>query len=113
MGTSIQTGLRTLEHRPKVSGAILALADQPYITAAVYRLLVEQHLLTGKKLIAASYAETAETVGVPVYFSRASFPLLRALSPEQGCKGVILENAADCLRIDCPQAEIDVDIPED
>ena len=110
MGTSIQTGLRTLEHRPKVSGAILALADHPYITAAVYRLLVGQHLLTGKKIIAASYAET---VGVPVYFSRASFPLLRALSPEQGCKGVILENAADCLRIDCPQAEIDVDIPED
>lgn len=110
MGTSIQTGLRALEHRPEVTGAILALADQPYITAEFYRLLVEQHALTGKSIVAASYAGT---VGVPVYFSRGSFPLLMALTAEQGCKGVILGNAADCLRIDCPEAEIDIDTPED
>lgn len=110
MGSSIQTGLCAIEQRADVTGAILALADQPYITADFFRRLVQWHQESGKGIIAAAYSGT---VGVPVYFSRATFSLLMALSPEQGCKGVILGNVKDRLLLDCPEAAIDIDTPED
>ncbi len=103
MGGSIQTGLRALEGRDEVTGAIVALADQPYVTAEFLRRLAS----AGSRIVAARYAGTA---GVPAYFSRATFPLLMALSPEQGCKGVILGNAE---LLDCPEAARDIDTPED
>jgi molybdenum cofactor cytidylyltransferase len=110
MGTSIQTGLQAIEHRPGVTGAILALADQPYISSRFFQLLASQHARSGKNIVASSYAGT---VGVPAYFSRTAYPLLMALDAGQGCKGVILGNAEDRLLIDCPEAEIDVDTLED
>ena len=109
MGTSIQAGLQTLAGRG-VSGAILALADQPFITADFLRGLVERHRQTGKSIVASQYSGTA---GVPVFFAREDFPLLMDLKPDQGCKGVILGNPADTVLVDCPEAAIDIDTPED
>ena len=106
MGSSIQVGLRALEGRLEVTGAILALGDQPYVTGEFLRRLV----VRGSRIVAARYGGT---VGVPAYFSRAAFPLLMALSPEQGCKGVILGNADGRLLVDCKEAEMDIDTPED
>jgi hypothetical protein len=36
-----------------------------------------------------------------------------ALKPGQGCKGVILGHAEDALLVDCPEAAVDIDTPED
>jgi molybdenum cofactor cytidylyltransferase len=106
MGTSIQTGLRALDGLDEVTGAILALADQPFVTAEFLKQLAG----SDKQIAAASYAGT---VGVPVYFARKAFPLLRALKPDQGCKSVILAHSQDRVLIDCPEAEIDIDTPEE
>jgi molybdenum cofactor cytidylyltransferase len=105
MGTSIQAGLLALDGL-EVSGAIVALADQPFVTAEFLRGLTS----TGKRIAAARYAGT---VGVPVYFAKSAFPLLEALKPDQGCKGVILGNPEDRVLIDCPEAEVDIDTPEE
>ncbi|HEY1757390.1 MAG TPA: nucleotidyltransferase family protein [Bryobacteraceae bacterium] len=109
MGTSIQAGLRALENRD-IGGAILALADQPFVTSEFLSGLAATHRETGKPIVAARYSGTA---GVPVFFAREAFPLLMALKPDQGCKGVILGNSADALLVDCPEAAIDIDTPED
>jgi molybdenum cofactor cytidylyltransferase len=109
MGTSIQTGLLALENRD-IAGAILALSDQPFVTPDFLRGLVERHHRTGKAIVAAQYSGTA---GVPVFFEREAFPLLMALKPDQGCKGVILGHAGDALLVDCPEAAMDIDTPED
>jgi molybdenum cofactor cytidylyltransferase len=53
------------------------------------------------------------TVGVPAYFAREAFPLLMALAPDKGCKGVILGRSDSALLVDCPDAAIDIDTPED
>jgi molybdenum cofactor cytidylyltransferase len=106
MGASIQAGLGELEKMPEVTGAILALADQPFIAPSYFQKLAS----SGVRIAASRYAGTA---GVPVYFTRAAFPLLMALEPGQGCKGVILGNPLERLLIDCPEAEIDIDTPED
>jgi len=50
---------------------------------------------------------------VPVFFARSHFPELLALAPGQGCKAVILAGGSDALRVPCPEAELDVDTPDD
>jgi molybdenum cofactor cytidylyltransferase len=109
MGTSIQTGIRAAETLG-LDGAILALADQPLITPQILDRLIAEHGHTGRPIVASQYAGT---VGVPVFFARSHFPQLLALAPGQGCKGVILESGEAALRIDCPEAEIDLDTPVD
>jgi molybdenum cofactor cytidylyltransferase len=109
MGTSIQAGLCALGDR-EVAGTILALADQPFVPSSFLRSLLEKHRESGRGIVAAQYADT---VGVPAFFARAAFPLLRALPPEQGCKVVILESLAETFLVDCPDAARDIDTPDD
>lgn len=109
MGTSIQAGLRALENRD-IGGAILALADQPFVTPGFLSGLVARHREEGRPIVAAQYSGTA---GVPAFFAREAFPLLMALKPDQGCKGVILGHPADALLVDCPEAAMDIDTPDD
>lgn len=109
MGTSIQAGVRAVEALG-LPGAILALADQPLITPAILRNLADEHHRTGKPIVASQYAGT---VGVPVYFAQSHFAPLLALAPDQGCKGVILKHGNESLRIDYPEAEVDIDTPAD
>jgi molybdenum cofactor cytidylyltransferase len=109
MGGSIQTGLNALKAR-SVNGAVLALADQPFVTSGFLNSLVEKHHESGKPIVSARYSGT---VGVPVFFAREVFHHLLALEPDRGCKGVILANASEALLLDCPEAAIDIDTPED
>ncbi len=109
MGTSIQTGVEAAQ-RGDADGLILALADQPRITPEILNRLIATHHATRQPIVASHYADT---VGVPVFFAREFFPHLLALKPEQGCKGVILSNAAKTIRLACPEAEADIDTPAD
>ena len=109
MGTSIRAGISGAEILG-CEGAILALADQPLVSAEVLRRLVEEHEETGRPIIASEYAET---VGVPAFFTREFFPKLMALLPSEGCKAVILAHLDQSIRITCPEAETDIDTPED
>lgn len=109
MGTSIQAGLQTIGTR-NVCGAILTLADQPFVTTAFLQGLVTRQFESGKGIVASRYAGTA---GVPAFFARSTFPWLMALGAGQGCKGVILGHPDDTLLVDCPEAAIDIDTPDD
>ena len=109
IGASIQAGLDTLLGRD-LAGVVLALADQPLVTAATLERLVEGHRTSAKPIVAARYAGTA---GLPVHFERSYFSKLFSLAPDQGCTGLILGNRADALLLDCPEAEAGVDTPED
>ena len=109
MGTSIRAGLNALGNRA-VRGAILALADQPFVTADTLRALTQRHLESGVPIVASRYLDT---VGVPVFFQRAVWSLLMEIKPAEGCKGVILRNADDAVLLDCPEAAIDLDTPAD
>ena len=109
MGTSIQAGLRALEAHG-ADGAILMLADQPLIGRDILNRLVKLYRQTGQPIVTAEYAGT---VGVPVLFRREYFPQLHALEPDKGCKGVIMKNRAHAAGMACPEAEVDIDTPED
>jgi molybdenum cofactor cytidylyltransferase len=109
MGTSIHSGVERAQ-ADGLDGVILALADQPLVTSEILDRLARTHMETGQPIVAAQYAGT---VGVPVFFSREFFPNLLALKPAQGCKGVILSHAGSAIHLDCPEAEMDVDTPQD
>jgi molybdenum cofactor cytidylyltransferase len=109
MGTSIRAGISGAEIMG-CEGAILALADQPLVTAEILQRLVAEHEETGRPIIASEYAET---VGVPAFFTSEFFPKLKALLPSEGCKAVILANLEQSIRIACPEAETDLDTPGD
>ena len=110
VGTSIRTGIEALTVEDDVDSAILMLADQPLVTADTLNRLIETHRRTGQDIVTAAYADT---VGVPVLFSRAFFPKLAALTGNQGCKGVILGHPDHTLTLPCPEAEADIDTPAD
>ena len=109
VGTSIRAGISGAEIMGS-EGAILALADQPLVTAEILQRLVAEHEETGRPIIASEYADT---VGVPAFFTREFFPKLKALLPTEGCKAVILANLEQSIRISCPEAETDLDTPGD
>jgi len=109
VGTSIRAGISGAEIMG-CEGAILALADQPLVTAEILRKLVEEREETGRGIIASEYAGT---VGVPAFFAREYFPKLTSLLPTEGCKAVILANLEQSIRISCPEAETDIDTPGD
>jgi len=109
MGTSIRAGVTAAEAHD-VDGLILGLADQPLVTADLLHRLVREFLRTGQPIVASAYAGT---VGVPAFFERRYFPSLTALAPEQGCKGLILGHRDEAILLDCPEAEADIDTPEE
>jgi molybdenum cofactor cytidylyltransferase len=109
MGTSIHTGLHALADVP-TCGAVLVLADQPFVTGHFLRSLTEQHRTSGQAIVAARYSGT---VGVPAFFAVTAFPFLLALKPQEGCKNVILGNMDDRFLVDCPEAAFDIDTPAD
>ena len=109
LGTSIRAGISGAEILG-CDGAILALADQPMVTAEVLKRLIDEHEETGRPIIASEYGNT---VGAPAFFAREMFPQLKALLPTEDCKGVILAHLEQSIRIHCPEAETDLDTPAD
>jgi molybdenum cofactor cytidylyltransferase len=109
IGTSIRAGISGAEIIG-CDGAILWSADQPLVTAEILRRLVEEHEETGRPIIASEYSGT---VGAPAFFTRDFFPKLTALLPSEGCKAVILANLEQSIRIGCPEAETELDTPDD
>ena len=109
MGTSLHSGISAIAMHG-VDGAIVALGDQPLVTAARFDALIAAHHATGKAIVASAYSGT---VGVPVLFTRALFPNLLALAPDAGCKGIILGNPDLTASLDCPEAADDIDTPAD
>lgn len=109
MGTSIRAGIAKAEELD-LAGIVLALADQPLISRAIYNRLILTWQVTKKPVVASQYAGT---VGVPAFFARDYFCKLMALQPSQGCKGLILSSGPDAVRLDCVEAEADIDTPQD
>jgi molybdenum cofactor cytidylyltransferase len=89
---------------------IVMLADQPSVTPAIIRRLATTYRFLDRPIVASSYAGA---VGAPALISRELFPELLELSGDQGCRSVILRNRGLAVVLDCPQAAVDLDTPEE
>ncbi len=111
MGGSVQVGLAAaLRKTVDLEAVILSVCDQPMLSADVFFQIISEKNASKKGIVASQYAET---LGVPVLFSKKYFPQLLKLEGERGAKKLIFENENDCAAVDFPGGEWDVDEVQD
>jgi molybdenum cofactor cytidylyltransferase len=111
LSSSLKTGIENLlKLSPEAAAVVVALADQPFVTAKHLNLFAEKFLQSKNPLIAALYHET---VGVPALFAREVLADFDALSGDKGAKPIIEKHRASLLTIDLPEAAFDIDTPFD
>ena len=91
--------------------AVVALGDQPTVSAAVVRALVAAWQETAKPIAAPVYRDGR---GNPVLFARAIFPELLLRTGDEGARGVVQQDTGRValVPVDTPMPP-DVDTPED
>jgi molybdenum cofactor cytidylyltransferase len=116
MGSSLQVGLRALDTEdatgasPAVDAALVMLCDQLRVGARHLRALVEAFTRTRASIVASGYEGTR---GVPALFSRALFPEMEALAPDQGARGVIARDPSRVVEVALAGGGEDVDTAQD
>lgn len=111
MASSIRRGIEgLLEIDPDASAVILALCDQPHVTAEVISALAAAHRVTRAPAVACTYGGS---FGVPALFSRALFGELASIDGSGGAKQVIARHAAHAHFLPFRGGEVDLDTPDD
>jgi molybdenum cofactor cytidylyltransferase len=111
LGSSIGVGIqRLIDSAAEPDAAILLACDQPFVSAATLRQLIQLRLTSGKPIVASAYAAT---LGIPALFDRSCFPDLLQLKGDSGAKGIILSRQHDVAPFNFPAAAIDIDTPAD
>ena len=111
IGTSIRRGIGALMgHANRPSAAMIMLCDQPMVTAAVLGRLLSEYGKGGSAVVTAGYEET---LGPPVVVGAEFFPALLSLPDDRGAKGIWLGHPERVHRVECPEAGMDLDTPED
>lgn len=111
IASSIRSGLSAITNlAPAVSAVVLAVCDQPFLSAKVIDALVNQHALTGKSIVAASYGET---LGTPVLFDSTMFAGLSSLTGDTGAKAMIKRHFDKVSTVNFPEGSLDIDTDDD
>lgn len=108
MASGIVAGLSRIQ--TKVSAVIIAVCDQPFISATLLLQLAETRETSGKGIVACAYANS---IGTPVLFARSYFTKLLELSGTEGAKKLLKQHAADLATVDFPRGDVDIDTGED
>jgi len=107
LGTSIRCGLT---HCSNADAVLLLACDQPFITPALLRTLLEAQATSGQPIAAAQYADT---LGIPAVFARSCFEELRNLPDESGAKPLLIANPAHVVPVPFASAALDIDTRAD
>lgn len=111
MGHSLALGMRhVLALEPDVAGVLIALADQPHISAGDYAGLLQRADLALDRVVAAQYEGR---LGAPIVLPRRHFGLALAAEGDTGLRQWLRPMAEEVLAFDLPEAAWDWDAPED
>jgi molybdenum cofactor cytidylyltransferase len=111
LGSSIGVGVQHLiDSVAEPDAAILLACDQPFVSAATLRQLIQSRLTSGKLIVASAYEGT---LGIPALFDRSCFPDLLQLKGDSGAKGIIFSRRDDVAPFNFPAGAIDIDTPAD
>jgi molybdenum cofactor cytidylyltransferase len=104
--SSIRTGMDSLlAIEPLLEAVLIALADQPTVSAKHLRCFIEHYSSAPAPIIAAEYGGF---LGVPALFDRSHFPALAELVGDKGARELI-RNEAGIISIALPEASVDID----
>lgn len=107
IASSIRLGIRRLPG--DCAGALLLLADQPYVTGTSLGRLINTWRSAPEHIVALSFGAV---IGAPCLFPRWCFSELEALQGDQGARGVLAQHPARLLTVNHPEAGIDIDTPQ-
>lgn len=111
MASSIIKGLTTtLAINNEIENIIIAVSDQPFISAEIFENLIKAHISTNKGIVASEYAKT---IGTPTLFNKKYFKQLLSLSGTAGAKKILEANVADSTTITFEMGYIDIDTEND
>lgn len=111
MGSSIACGVqKMLEINPTLAGILIVLVDQPLVSQTALNAMIARWEAEKPAYIAAYYCGKR---GVPALFSSALFSGLQALHGKGGAKQLMEKQTALGIEIPLPEAELDVDTPEE
>lgn len=111
MSSSIKTGLeKILEINNRISGVVIMVCDQPFVSAELINRLVKDYRETENLIVASRYSET---LGVPALFSSRIFPRLLTLENEGGAKKIIEQFQNETVAVPFEKGDIDIDTPDD
>lgn len=112
MASSIHAGMRTLQAAvPDADAVLLLTCDQPRLSAAHLRELMEASGKSGAVRMAAS--KYAGTRGTPAVLPRYAFAELKALQGDKGARSILTNPSHAVVDVAFPGGEFDVDEPED
>lgn len=107
MGSSFRVGVAALG--PANEAAMFALADQPFVTAAEYRAILDTWRLQRPPIVSSRFGEVTAP---PHLFVRTLYPELSVL--EHGARPVLQRHAAAMVVLHFPADRLfDIDTPED
>ena len=108
MGTSVALAARALS--PVADALLIVLADQPLVTAAHLGSLIDAWSGDDDEIVASRFDGTS---GPPLLLPRRTFGDLRSLSGDRGARALLNDDRFRLTAIDCDDAGVDVDTPED
>ncbi|PZA07313.1 MULTISPECIES: NTP transferase domain-containing protein [unclassified Meiothermus] len=108
LGSSFRAAVQALPEG--VEAAMFTLADQVFLSAGLYREVLEAYRASRPKLVVCRYGEV---LAPPHLFQRELFPEL-GQEPGQGGKEVLRRYAAEAVTLAMPEAALfDLDTPDD
>jgi molybdenum cofactor cytidylyltransferase len=108
IASSIRTGVSRLPGA--CDGVLLLLADQPLVGSHSLNRLAAAWRKQPRSIVASRYRAVT---GVPAIFPRWCFSDLAALRGDQGARILLRRYADHVVRLAHPEAEVDIDYPED
>lgn len=110
IASSIRTGLRALTGIADCEGAILAVCDQPLLSAPVLNRLIGRQAECRQPIVASCYGQR---IGSPALFHRSLFGQLLSLRGDTGPRKIIKKNPGRLAMVAFPGGELDIDTPGD
>jgi molybdenum cofactor cytidylyltransferase len=111
MGNSLKVGLAHLLNVDSTIKAVLVMVcDQPLVTAAHLKKLMEKFKETKSPIIASFYSGSA---GVPALFEKSLFQKILSIDDGLGAKKIIQLHPDLISKVDFSEGSIDIDTEED
>jgi len=112
IASSIQAGMNAMQQfDPEAEAVLLLVCDQPRLSAAHLRSLIEAYEQSvGSTIVASEYAGIA---GIPAIFPASQFARLMALKGDAGARFLLRDPALPRVALSLEGGEIDVDTPSD
>ena len=105
MGNSLGIGVSALAEA--TDGALIVLADQPFVRPETYEWLIDQYRQSDAEIVIPTYRGFR---GNPVLLDRSVFPEVMALSGDVGCRAIFGDHSSGIAKVAVDDIGIVLDI---